>query len=468
MDTSGHFYEKKNFILFGAGVYAKKYKALLEYLHMDFDYFTDNDSSKWGTVLYGKPVIPPDGLTGFLSCQIIISSTHEMAIRKQLSEMGLSDCVFGLDDLYNLCEQKMNGLTSDNVTVHQEDTMIVDMYEGIGWGGSELWAANLAYSLSKSEKRAILLGGTEQPKLEERYESMVKRISEQETITHMVDLFEANLPCVFVNNFAGCAFMAAIMVKKKYPDLVQIISVIHNDNKSLFDAHMMLKEYIDKVFCVSNQILTHMQELYDFDRNRYFFKEQPIETDAKWNRKWNMTKPLRIGYAARLVKQQKRADLLVDLIACLEQRKMDYVFQIAGEGECLVAITDYVQKNMLVGKVQLLGRLPKEKMNQFWSNQDIFVNVSEYEGTSLSMLEAMSYGCVPIVTDVSGAREFIAEGKNGYVCPIGNLEAISEHIKSLTIDRETLKNFGMECRKVIQERCNPDEYISYWVKKVLY
>ena len=34
-------------ILFGAGVYAKKYKALLEYLHLDFDFFTDNDPSKW-------------------------------------------------------------------------------------------------------------------------------------------------------------------------------------------------------------------------------------------------------------------------------------------------------------------------------------------------------------------------------------------------------------------------------------
>lgn len=29
-------------ILFGAGVYAKKYKALLDYLDMEFNYFTDN------------------------------------------------------------------------------------------------------------------------------------------------------------------------------------------------------------------------------------------------------------------------------------------------------------------------------------------------------------------------------------------------------------------------------------------
>ena len=457
----------KNIILFGAGVYAKKYKALLEYLHMDFDYFTDNDSSKWGTVLYGKPVIAPNELVNFTECQIIISNTHEIAIRKQLSQMGLSDCIIGLDDLYNLCEQKMTGFTDDKVAVHQEDTIIVDMYEGIGWGGTELWAANLAYGLQRAGKKAILLGGMEQPRLEERYESLTKRVSEKETIMHMVDLLEANLPCVFVNNFAGCAFMAAIMVKKKYPDLVKIISVIHNDNKSLFDAHMMLKEYIDKVFCVSNQIHEHMLEHYEFEKNRYFFREQPIEIDVKWNRDWNATQPLRIGYAARLVKQQKRADLLVDLIACLEQRRIDYVFQIAGEGDCEAIISDYIVKNKLEEKVQLLGRVPKEKMNQFWSNQDVFVNVSEYEGTSLSMLEAMSYGCVPVVTEVSGAREFISEGENGYICPVGNLSVISDCIQDLATDREKLKNFGMECHKIIQERCNPKKYIDYWRKELL-
>lgn len=120
-------------ILFGAGVYAKKYNALLEYLYMDFDYFTDNDSSKWGTVLYGKPVISPDELTGFLPCKIIISSTHENAIRNQLSEMGLSDNIIGLNDLYLLCEQRMNQEIKGNGIVYVDNTIIVDMYEGIGW-----------------------------------------------------------------------------------------------------------------------------------------------------------------------------------------------------------------------------------------------------------------------------------------------------------------------------------------------
>ena len=459
--------ENIKIILFGAGVYAKKYKALLEYLHMDFDYFTDNDSSKWGTVLYGKQVIAPNEIVNFTKCQIIISSTHEIAIRKQLSEMGLSDCIVGLDDLYNLCEKQMNKTSGDNVSVCQEDTIIVDMYEGIGWGGTELWAANLAYGLRKAGKNVLLLGGTEQPPLEEHYESLVKRISEQETIMHMVDLFEANLPCVFINNFAGCAFMAAIIVKRKYPDLLQIISVIHNDNKSLFDAHMMLQEYIDKVFCVSNQIKSHMQAIYKMSFQQYFFREQPIRIDKEFRKKWNYSSPIRIGYAARLVRQQKRADLLPDLISALEDQKVDYLLNIAGEGECVAALKAYIVANQLEKKVCFLGRLPKEKMSEFWKRQDVFVNLSEYEGTSLSMLEAMSYGCVPVTTDVSGASEFIEEKVNGFIRPVGDIIGLASCIEDMSDDREKLKLYGTRCREIIEDRCNPTEYIDYWMNYII-
>lgn len=459
--------EKNVIILFGAGVYAKKYKSLLEYLYMDFDFFTDNDSTKWGTMLYGKPVISPDELTGFLTCKIIISSTHEVAIRKQLADMKLSDCILGMDDLYKMCEEKMEHTETARGSINEKETILVDMYEGIGWGGTELWAANLAYGLQKKRKKVILLGGVEQSPLEQQYENLTIRISEQDTIMHMVKIIERNLPCVVVNNFAGCVFMAAIIVKRKYPDLVKIISVIHNDNRNLFDAHMMLSEYIDKIFCVSNQICIHMQEIYGFDIKRYYFKEQPIKSVFNWEKNWNISHAIKIGYAARLVRQQKRADLIPDLIEKLEEDKIDYIFQIAGDGECFEKINKFVQENQIDNKVQLLGRLPKSEMDSFWKEQDIFVNVSEYEGTSLSMLEAMAFGCVPVVTDVSGAKEFIVDGKNGYICPVGAIDTIAEQIKVLAYDRRKLSAFGQRCSKIIAEKCNPEKYIEYWMNYII-
>lgn len=458
---------KTKVILFGAGVYAKKYSALLEYLEMDFQYFSDNDSSKWGKKLYGKEIISPQKLIELQPIQIIISSTHEIPIREQLEQMGLGDSLIGLEELYQQCEKRAD---SHEISIQKKSakrSILVDMYEGIGWGGTELWAANLAYGLKQAGENVILIGGTEQPILEEKYECMVKRISEQETILHMVKLFEENLPCTFINNFAGCAFMAAVIVKQKYPDLVQIVSVVHNDNKSLFDAHMMLGKYIDKIFCVSNQILEHMCGLYAVDRKKYFFKEQPIDCIEQYRKIYNKEDSLRIGYAARLVKQQKRADLLVDLLEQLEKRKIDYRLQIAGEGECFELISEYINQRELVHKVQLLGRLEKNQMNDFWKEQDVFINISEYEGTSLSMLEAMSFGCVPVVTDVSGAREFISHNGNGFIVDIGDLQGIVNYVELLDRDREKLQAFGDQNINLIRKRCNSKAYIEFWLEKLL-
>ncbi len=456
------------FILFGAGVYAKKYKALLEYLKMDFDYFTDNDTAKWGMVLYEKKVIAPHELKKFPDCSIIISSTHETAIRKQLADMGMEKNIIGLDTLYALCEKQMpEKVYNDTNTDGHHKTILIDMYEGIGWGGTELWAANLAYGLKETGCKVILIGERKQPPLEKKYELMAERISEKETIAEMTALIEKNLPCVLVNNFAGCLFMAASIVKKRHPDRVKIVSVIHNDNKSLFDAHMMMAGYIDKIFCVSSQICRHMQMIYDFDLNLYYFKEQPVTLDNSWERKYNKSGSLRIGYAARLVRQQKRADLITDLIGRLENKGLNYFMQIAGEGECLPMIERYLKETKIPNRVQLLGRLPKSEMDSFWKGQDVFVNVSEYEGTSLSMLEAMGYGCVPVVTDVSGAGEFIEQEKNGCICDVGDLEGIADCIAALADNRELLKIYGDRCRRIVQDRCNPDRYIQYWTEEVL-
>ena len=463
------YYERNNkIILFGAGVYAKKYKALLEYIDLDFDFFTDNDSSKWGKILYGRKVISPHKLLEFTDCRIIISCTHEIAIKKQLLNMGLQDNILELDELYEICEQKRKSIQFDH-KLNDKETIMVDMYEGIGWGGSELWAADLAYNIKGRGKEVYLLGGKEQPLLEAQYEEITLRISEEDTISKMVDLFTKNLPLVFINNFAGCGFLAAALLKRRYPDKIKIISVIHNDNKALYDAHMLMEKYIDKIFCVSALIKDHMVNIYGKKNKQYFFKEQPIPIEADFGiTKFGVIKDtLKIGYAGRLVIQQKRVDLLPKLIMELEKKDIEYELQIAGDGEHFSVLKEFINDENLSSKIHLLGRVKKSEMSNFWKSQDIFINISEYEGTSLSMLEAMSYGCVPVVTDVSGAMEFITNNENGYICDVGDLKAMAECIKILVEDRGKLADYGKKCRQIIIDRCNPEEYIDYWLENLL-
>lgn len=456
----------KKIVLFGAGVYAKKYKSLLDFLGMEFDYFSDNDSSKFGTILYGKEIIPPQKLIE-LDCRIIISCTHGEQIKKQLEKMGIAEKLFDLDDIYSLFKKEIANERISNCRLSGEMNIIVDMYEGIGWGGTEIWAATVAKGLNEKGRKVTLFGSTEQICLEQQYEALAERFSGENTIGHMVKSMISKLPFVLFNNFAGCAYLAAVMLKMQYPEQIKIIDVIHNDNISLFNAHMVFEEWTDGFLCVSERIRKRIIHEYDIERNKTYFKEQPIDVDKNYVRQYKGSQtPLKIGYAARLVKQQKRVDLFPELIEGLEKAGINYQLEIAGDGECYSYIEVLLADKNLGSKVQLLGRIDKKEMPDFWKRQDVYLNFSEYEGTSLSMLEAMSYACVPVVTDVSGVSEFVADGTNGYVCRVGDLEGIVEAIKKLDMNRHLLKEFGEKSRVEILERCKKDDYIRYMCKMV--
>ena len=457
-------------VLFGAGIYARKYTALLEYLGMDFDYFVDNDCNKWGKIFFGKKVISPDDLLQIKHCEIIISCIHKCEIYEQLQKNGFTGSFLTLQELYQKFESKILMMPCERCAgtlADKQKTLFIDIFEGLGWGGTEQWA----YELTRGIKEfggitPILLGNREQTTVNENCTDFLIRIPGRDTIAELVELFEKSIPFVLVNNFGGCALLAADIVKHRYPGKVKIVSVIHNDKEDLFDEHLLLHDATDIVFCVSNQIRTKIIKKYGIDEEKCAFKEQPIWAVKKRCKK-AVNKTINIAYAGRLVRCQKRSDLLPDFICSLEEKGIDYHFQIAGEGECFPEIERFIQQQDLSNRVELLGRLDKENMGEFWENQDVFINLSEFEGTSLSMLEAMGHGCTPVVTNVSGAHEFITEGENGYICEVGDLDGLGRSIQELYLDRKRLERYGEESRKRIIDRCDPKKYMNYWLKEII-
>lgn len=191
---------------------------------------------------------------------------------------------------------------------------------------------------------------------------------------------------------------------------------------------------------------------------RKCFLYQPIAFEREFNRSFNVSEPLRLGIASRLVREQKRCDLIPVLIQYLESMSIDYVLNIAGDGELFDEIHRYVSDHDLSQKVRLLGKLSKEEMIHFWKAQDIYINISEYEGTSLSMLEAMGAGCVPLVTDVSGAEDFIRNQYNGFICGINDINVIADRVKQIDENRNLLKRLGVNARKEILSKCSLETY----------
>lgn len=57
----------------------------------------------------------------------------------------------------------------------------------------------------------------------------------------------------------------------------------------------------------------------------------------------------------------------------------------------------------------------KQNVGDYLSVSDFFVLSSLYEGLPLSLLEAMSLGCIPISTPVGGVPDVITDGVNGFL-----------------------------------------------------
>jgi glycosyltransferase involved in cell wall biosynthesis len=67
---------------------------------------------------------------------------------------------------------------------------------------------------------------------------------------------------------------------------------------------------------------------------------------------------------------------------------------------------------------------------------DLFVLPSVEEGSALVTYEAQASGCVPLVSDATGAR--CEHGRQGLVHPAGDSDALREHFSLLDRDRELL------------------------------
>ncbi len=78
--------------------------------------------------------------------------------------------------------------------------------------------------------------------------------------------------------------------------------------------------------------------------------------------------------------------------------------------------------------VRLVGRLLPEQVARCYRESNLFVFPSGNEGFGLVLLEAMASGLPVIATEESGAKDCLTQGKDGFVVPPKNMDALAETI----------------------------------------
>lgn len=152
--------------------------------------------------------------------------------------------------------------------------------------------------------------------------------------------------------------------------------------------------------------------------------------------------------------------LLLRAIPMILKEEPKVRFLIAGDGPERENLEKKANELNIGSAVQFLGRIPHEKMPNLLSQADIYVSTSLYDGTSISLLEAMACGAFPIVTEIPSNREWIVDNQNGFLVPIDDEGILARKIIEAIRRPERMIEVSDKNRKVVQESAHWETIIS--------
>jgi glycosyltransferase involved in cell wall biosynthesis len=127
------------------------------------------------------------------------------------------------------------------------------------------------------------------------------------------------------------------------------------------------------------------------------------------------------------------------------------LYMIYHTEDLLQEVSNLINKNeKAIQAISLIGEVPHQQLQTWYDCADFIISGSHYEGGGIAVCEAMSCGCVPVITDIISFRKMTGPGKCGLLYKPGNDKALLESLlqtKKMDMAKErdkVLKQFNEE------------------------
>lgn len=170
-------------------------------------------------------------------------------------------------------------------------------------------------------------------------------------------------------------------------------------------------------------------------------------------------KKKRIVSVARLM-PQKNHDILIKAFAIFSKKHPDYSLTIYGNGPLDKSLAQLAESLDVGEKVAIPGA--SKTIHQDILDADMMCLVSDREGMSNAMIEAMCLGLPCICTKVSGAIDLIEDGENGLLVEIGDVQGLLEKMDYLADRPERARAIGNSAIR-LYKKLNKDIIYEKWM-----
>jgi len=178
---------------------------------------------------------------------------------------------------------------------------------------------------------------------------------------------------------------------------------------------------------------------------------KPGKPDEKVLKKYGLkTGVPRALYVGR-VDPEKSIEKVIRAFSGLATKLPEAELVIVGDGIALPKLRELAAELDVAEKVKFLGKIVPPELIAIYRAGTVFVTASETETQGIVLIEAAATGLPLIAVDAGAVGELCRNRKNGILCPVGDVEAISRAIYKMLTDKALRQKYGRESLEIAKK-----------------
>lgn len=170
-----------------------------------------------------------------------------------------------------------------------------------------------------------------------------------------------------------------------------------------------------------------------------------------------------IMLAVARLSPEKNLGLAIETLALVKKRFPETGLVIVGSGPEEGNLKSLVRKLGLNGQVDFAGW--QNDLTSFYKTANLFIQTSFFEGYSLALVEAGLNG-LPVVTTPVGIATELENGKDAYLCQVGDKEAFAKAVCDLIENNFKRENLRLNLKNTLERKLiSKEEYLKKLLEK---
>lgn len=208
--------------------------------------------------------------------------------------------------------------------------------------------------------------------------------------------------------------------------------------------------------------------------NRFELITTPSAELARFIGGWGVKRPIVVipnGINCHLIQKKSSDNSVVSVSRLVSWKNIDLLIQacaetnlalkVIGEGPERVRLETTAKE--FGADVKFLGELDSSGVVQVLSESGIFALISDYEGLSFALLEAMMVGIPVVVSSNAGNTQVIQNEVNGLVVSIGNLDQTKQALSRLITDNHLKESLSKNAKALAVDKYCEEKQISQMI-----